>query len=277
MKQAGRDLDISKQANRGIYNTPNWIQEVKLQPNGKGDFVLSFPAGHSLKALLEEMQRVPDYVAPTPEEIEEAEALAEELLDEVAEPLAAEALEPPPPPPTMDPATPAFKRAALVKDDAEKPKFDFMSNRPTPRKVKPVESVESVVEAAKPVPEPVAPVAEAVETAPQILETSPEVVVKEIFTVSEPEVVQPRIDFKAAMETSATNLNGLHHDIIELAGQLAERGAPALREALRDSLTSLSSQTVLRVEKPDVAAKWQQVPLTDLNVKFAVSHYPLHS
>ena len=212
-------MDISKQANRGIYNPPKWIKDVKLQQNGAGDFVLAFPNGRSLEALLEEMQRVPDYT-PLPEEMD-AELLAEE-----GEPLP-EAVEPPP---TMDPATPEFKKAALVKDDEEKPKFDFMSNRPVPRTPKPAA--------------PVAPVAETVEAIPEPVVV--EEVVEEVVAVPEP--TAPKFDFDAALATSASTLS-------------------ELRQAVLDSASKPASST----SASQSAVKWQNVPLTDIDLKFAVS------
>ncbi|KAL1610459.1 hypothetical protein SLS60_002127 [Paraconiothyrium brasiliense] len=240
LKQAGKDLDISKQANRGIYDIPTWIHDVQLQRNGEGEFVLSFPSGYSLEALLAEMERVPNYEHPAGGV---AEAVEDELLAEEGEPVAPESLEPPPPPPTMDPTTPAFKKAALVKDDAEKPKFDFMSNRPVPRKVKATEPVE-----------PVAEVKEAVQK----------------NVVEEPVSAVPAFDFDAALATSSTTLNELRHAVLESAARSSEQGVSAMRDALRDSITSTSSEAVLRVE-PHAQVKWQHVPLADIELKFALS------
>lgn len=241
LKQAGMELDMSKQANRGIYDAPEWIKDVKLQRSPDGGLSLSFPSGQTLGSLLAEMERVPDYAAPLPEGLQE-DVVEDELLAEEGAPITPESLEPPTPPPTMDPATPAFKKAALVKDDAEKPKFDFMSNRPVPRKVKPAEPEK-----------PVEPVVEVVEE-----------------VVDEPAPVAPAFDFDAAFATSSATINELRHAVLESAARSAEQKVSSFRNALRDSINSISSQTVLRVE-PDTQVKWQQVPLTDVNFKFAVS------
>lgn len=245
LKQAGKDLDISKQANRGIYDAPNWIQKVKLQRNKNGKFALAFPAGQSLESLIAEMERVPDYAPPTPEASEEV--LEEELLAEEGEPVAPAAPVVEEPPPAMDPATPAFKRAALVKEDAEKPRFDFMSNRPVPRKVQSAEPVK-----------PVAPVTEVVETVQEVV-------------VEQPVAAAPALDVDAAFATSSKTLNELRHAVLDSAASSSEQSVSAIRKLLRNTITSTSSQTVLRVE-PGSQVKWQQVPLTDIQLKFAVSH-----
>lgn len=211
MKQAGKDLDISKQANRGIYDAPKWIKDVKLQQNDEGDIVLAFPNGRSLEGLLEEMQRVPDYTPPVPEETE-AELLAE---DEFQAPEAAQ------PPPTMDPATPEFKKAALVKDDEDKPKFDFMSNRPVPRTPKPAAPAAPAA--------PVEPIAEVVE---ETIEVTPEAVVKEVVVEEVVPVPEP-----TSTSTPTPKLDS----------------TPASTASTAPSL------------------KWQSIPLTDINIKFAVS------
>lgn len=224
LKQAGQELDMSKQVNRGVYESPEWIQDVQLQRDGHGEFVLSFPEGKSLETLLETMQRVPDYA---PEALE-TEALDGELLAEEGVPLAAEPVSPPP---TMDPATPEFKRAALVKDDAEKPKFDFMSNRPVPRAPKPA--------APKPAA-PAAPIAQVVEN---------------VIATPEPAASTPKFDFDAALATSASTLGELRRAVLEASARSAEPSA------------ARSSKT----DTPDTAATWQHMPLTDVDLKFAVS------
>lgn len=243
---------MSKQANRGIYDTPSWVKDVKLQRNESGDFLLAFPPKQSLETLLQEMQRVPDYAPPAPEEV--TEVLEEELLvEEEGAPTDPVAVEPPPP--VMDPATPAFKREALVADD--KPKFDFFSNRPTPRKPKPAESAQPV-ESAEPVAE--------------IVATSPDIVVEEAVTVTEPESVIRTIDFDAALATSASTLSELRHAVFEAAVRSAEQEVSTIREALQNSKESYSSQPELRQDQSGVAVKWQHIPLTDIEVKFAVRH-----
>ncbi|KAL5387047.1 hypothetical protein PMIN06_008467 [Paraphaeosphaeria minitans] len=243
LKQAGKDLDISKQANRGIYEAPEWIQNVKLQRNQKGKMALAFPAGQSLESLLAEMERIPDYAPPAPEALD-PEALEEvveaELRATEGEPVIPAAPVVEEPPPTMDPATPAFKRAALVKDDAEKPKFDFMSNRPVPRKVQPVE-----------------PVTEVVETVQKV-------------TVEQPVAATPALHIDAAFANSSKTLNELRHAILESAASSSERNVSDLRKLLHNTSTPTTSKVVLRVESGS-QVKWQQVPVTDIQLKFALS------
>ncbi|KAL5378804.1 hypothetical protein DPSP01_008844 [Paraphaeosphaeria sporulosa] len=249
LKQAGKDLDISKQANRGIYEAPGWIQDVKLQRNKEGKIALAFPAGQSLESLLAEMEHVPDYAPPAPEVLEpEAleEVLEEELLAAEGQPVAPAAPVVEEPAPTMDPATPAFKRAALVKDDAEKPKFDFMSNRPVPRKIQPAEPVK-----------PVEPVAEVVETVQEVV-------------VEQPVAAAPALDIDAAFATSSKTLNELRHAVLESAARSSEKNVADVRKLLHNTSTPAPSKTVLRVEL-DSQVKWQQVPVTDIQLKFALS------
>ena len=237
LKQAGRELDMSKQINRGVYESPKWIKDVKLEFDGTGEPVLSFPNGKSLGALIEAMQRVPDYAPPAPEGLEGG--MEGELMAEEGAPHAAEAVSPPP---TMDPATPEFKRSALVKDDEDKPKFDFMSNRPVPRTPKPA------------APKPAAPV-----------EPVAEVVVEEVVAAPAPTPAKPKFDFDAALATSASTLGELRHAVLEAAARSAEQDVAAVRASLRVGKTPLHEDT------PDMAtATWQRIPLTDLNVKFAV-------
>jgi hypothetical protein len=144
LKQAGLDMDLSKLANRGVYDPPHWIKDTKLAKTESGDLALEFPKYASLERFLNVMQTAPEWEGAPAEEEELLVEEAEELLDPV---LPQDRL----PPPTMDPDTPAFKRAAVVKMEEGRKAFDFMSNRPVPR-AKPVE--EPVVKKAV-APEPV--------------------------------------------------------------------------------------------------------------------------
>ncbi|EMD85416.1 hypothetical protein COCC4DRAFT_208038 [Bipolaris maydis ATCC 48331] len=126
MKQAGLEMDFSKFANRGIYDAPRWVKDIKLVKTDGGDLALAFPQHKNLEQLLESMQSAPTW-EPALEE-------SDELLVEEAEDIVATEEQPP----IMDPDTPTHKRAAVVKMDDEKKPFDFMSNRPVPRS-KPVE------------------------------------------------------------------------------------------------------------------------------------------
>lgn len=128
LKHAGLNMDVSKLSNRGIYNPPTWVKDVRLSRAQNGELILLCPKNKDVSQLIQAIQATPTW-EPTFAG-EEAVATEEFPLEESSEPLntapAQEAL------PTIDPDTPAFKRAAVVKMDAEKP-FDFMSNRPVPR------------------------------------------------------------------------------------------------------------------------------------------------
>ncbi|KAL5114455.1 Actin-related protein 6 [Pleosporales sp. CAS-2024a] len=146
LKEAGLDMDVSKLPNQGIYYCPEWIKNVKLCKTASGELALVYPEHRSAEELLELMQSrgaSKQCAALDGEDVLVEEA--EYLLDPV---LPAEAV------PTMDPVIPEFKRAAVVKIDAEKKPFDFMSNRPVPR-AKPVETekVEAVLEVEEAVAE----------------------------------------------------------------------------------------------------------------------------
>jgi hypothetical protein len=129
-------MDLAALPNRGVYPRPAWVKKIKLTRAENGDLALAFPQFASPEKFIQILQSAPEMEAFEP--IEEDEELMEELIEPVV-PGAAE--------PVMDPATPAFKRAAMVKQDEDKKPFDFMSNRPVPR-AKPTEApvVEEVVE-----------------------------------------------------------------------------------------------------------------------------------
>lgn len=152
-KQAGLDLDLSKLPNRGVYRRPTWVKDIKLYNTSSGELALAFPAYRSAEHFIKVIQETPEWEVE-PETFEEDEL----LVEDVVAPVVSEA---PAAVPVMDPATPEFKRAAVVKQDSEK-KFDFMSNRPVPR-AKPVETpaepaaapvVEKVVQVEQSVPAP---------------------------------------------------------------------------------------------------------------------------
>ncbi|KAF3036169.1 hypothetical protein E8E12_003911 [Didymella heteroderae] len=156
LKQAGLDLDLSKLPNQGVYKRPSWVKDIKLYNTASGELALAFPEYRSAEQFLKVIQTVPEWDAFEPETLEEDEL----LVEDVVAPVAPEAV------PVMDPATPEFKRAAMVKQDPEKT-FDFMSNRPVPR-AKPVETpAETPVKtAAAPVVEEVVHVEEKVSAPP---------------------------------------------------------------------------------------------------------------
>ncbi|KAI8936858.1 hypothetical protein NX059_006095 [Plenodomus lindquistii] len=152
LKQAGLNMDLSKLPNGGVYEAPRWVQDIKLYKTDSGELALAYPRHTSAAEFLSLLQAVPKLEESTTESSDllvdevEVEAEAEANLNAGAEPTglsvsasSEEQL------PTMDPATPAFKRAAMVKADTEK-KFDFMSNRPVPR-TKPLEQSLPIAEA----------------------------------------------------------------------------------------------------------------------------------
>lgn len=150
LKEADLDLDLAKLPNRGIYDVPRWVKDIKLQKAENGGLTLAYPGNKSAGDFLKALQSAPEWESTAVEGEELLVDGPEHLLEPV---LPSEAV------PTMDPETPAFKREAVVKTDPEKKPFDFMSNRPVPRK-KPAESaeptkMEEVLEVERPVAEPV--------------------------------------------------------------------------------------------------------------------------
>jgi len=237
LKQAGKELDISRLPNQGIYDAPGWIKDVKLQKSGDNEFVLALPGRRSLETFLEEMQRVPEYVSE-----QQQQALEEEFLAEPEEELVVEQ-----PEPVMDPETPAFRRAALVKQDAEK-RFDFMSNRPVPR-TSPVETVTETV----------------------TVETEVKPVAENVVTVKETVVVETSSPQNSGANTAAQAPTTSIAETLEASTLAAEENVAALRNDVRDGVTALSSKSVKPITSSEAEAKWRDVPLTDVNVKFAVS------
>ncbi|KAF2687071.1 hypothetical protein K458DRAFT_333133 [Lentithecium fluviatile CBS 122367] len=244
LKQAGKNLDISRLPNRGIYDAPGWIKDVKLQKLGDSDFVLSIPGKRSLETLLEEMQHVPEYVTE-----QQRQDLQEKFLAEEGEELTVEQ----PEPPVMDPETPAYRRAALVKQDAEK-RFDFMSNRPVPR--------------APPV-EPVAEPAETVKETVVVESKVDPVAVKE--TIVEEVEVEPKPASSSQTSTDTPAVGSPTTEMLESSALATEQNIAALREAVRDSVIALSSKSIERITPAEVETKWRHVPLTDLDIKFALT------
>ncbi|KAF1953581.1 hypothetical protein CC80DRAFT_494478 [Byssothecium circinans] len=229
LKQARKELDVSAAPNRGIYNPPKWIKDVKLQKTSTGEFGLAFPAKRSVDGLLRRMQHVPEY-SPQQQAPAEDDLIVEEDEVVVEEPV-----------PQMDPNTPAFKRAAIVKQDPDKKPFDFMSNRPVPRTTPPPPA-EPVVESAVQAEEPVV-VVEAVGTA----------------------------------ETSAADSTRLVD--LENAVEKAEKEVASLQSKARDAITAVASEEIIRIDpaktearaEAEAEAKWRHVPLIDIDIKFALT------
>ena len=218
-KQAGLDLDLSKLPNRGVYKRPSWVKNIKLYKTSSGELALAFPEYRSAEQFINLVQATPEWDAFEPETLEEDELLVEDVVAPVV-PEAPAAM------PVMDPATPEYKRAAVVKQDPEK-KFDFMSNRPVPR--------------AKPVETPI--------------ETAEAPVVEEVVHVEEAVPVQPT-----------------HAPSSPAPSRYAE--LETRTQSLTDAITALRNEARLNAENTSSQVKevmWRHVPLTDNDVKFAVS------
>jgi hypothetical protein len=228
-------MDLAKLPNRGVFSSPVWVRKIKLYRTDSGELALAYPWKKSAEAFIRVMQRTPEW-----ESAQTLEGNEEVLLDEAEDLL--DPVLPQEPVPTMDPATPAFKREAVVKIDPTKKPFDFMSNRPVPR-AKPVETapVEEVVEVVK-LEEPAV---EANSPAPSRL-----------------------TELMSAFEKSQSAVNGLRHTVLENRAQKLADDVAALRKAARLNKSS-SSSSAAQVEE----VKWRHVPITDINLKFAVSHF----
>lgn len=238
-KQAGLDLDLAKLVNRGVYDAPRWVQDIKLCRTDSGELALAFPKYKSAEEFLQIMETAPslEESVPDSDELLVDPAAAEEA--EVEAEIEAEVV-PPEQVPTMDPATPAFKRAAVVKTDTERKPFDFMSNRPVPR-AKPVEQ-SAPVEKSEPIEqsEPV----EVVET--KVLVGNEEKAATSSVPESAPleaasESTSPASTFPSSLDTTE---DGLHRSVDDEANASAN----AYKEV-----------------------KWRSIPLTDVALKFAVS------
>jgi hypothetical protein len=234
LREAGLDMDLAKLPNRGIYDVPHWVGDIKLHKTAAGDLVLAYPENKSAEEFIQALQMAPEWESATPVEdemlVNEAEELLVEEAEDLLEPvLPAEAV------PVMDPATPAFKRAAVVKVDSDKKPFDFMSNRPVPR-AKPVEAekIEAAVEAMEQAPQPVSLVASRVN------------------------------ELVSAFETSRSALNGLRHSILE---HRAQRIADEIANMQSSTRRNKPSSPAVPTEE----VKWRHVSFSDAAIKFAVS------
>jgi hypothetical protein len=254
LKEAAKNMDVSTLPNRGIYDVPGWIKDVKLQKSND-NFVPVLPGKRTLETLLNEMQSVPEWVTE-----EQYQDLQEEFSSEQEEELVVEE----PEPPVMDPETPVYRRAALVKLDPDK-RFDFMSNRPVPR----ASPVEPVVDHAETVKETVVVDAK-VKSVTEPAEAVTETVVAEVEVESSPTLSsQPSSGNYPSYPPSSTTI-----DTLETSNSASEKNVAVLRKAVRDSVTALSSKSVQCVTPAQVEAKWRDVPLTDPHIKFAVSILP---
>ncbi|KAG9191888.1 hypothetical protein G6011_10622 [Alternaria panax] len=227
LKQAGLDMDLSKFANRGVYDRPRWVKDIKLVTTESGELALAFPEHKNLQDLLATIQTAPAWEA---EQAEPDELLVEEVVEELEG-----ANHPQEQVPTMDPETPAYKRAAVVKQDAEKP-FDFMSNRPVPR-AKPTEEQvkQSVVE---------------------------EVVVQE--TASSQNTSDVALNTSAAHSVIAPEAaSESRHAVLEERAQRLAADFAVLKKAVQQSRGQSSAN---KAEE----TKWRHIPVTDIDVKFAL-------
>ncbi|CAI6340156.1 unnamed protein product [Periconia digitata] len=149
LKHARQFLDLTGLANRGVYDVPKWIQDAKLlqivRGPSKGRYTVAFPDPKQSEDLLKAMRHVPSWSnqqewSSEQELLQDVEAAVEEEVSPAEEPA-----------PEMDPNTPAFKRAAMVKQDPDQKPFDFMSNRPVPRTPPQNPPVNVTIDAGEPV------------------------------------------------------------------------------------------------------------------------------
>ncbi|KAE8836854.1 hypothetical protein PTNB73_07759 [Pyrenophora teres f. teres] len=239
LKQAGIDMDLSKFANRGVYAAPHWVKDIQLVKTESGDVVLDFPLGRSLEEFVDLIQTVPEW---EPASLDQG--VDDHLLVEEAE----ELLEPVLPPeqlPSMDPATPEYKRAAIVKTDAEKKPFDFMSNRPVPR--------------AKPVSEPA--LEDVFVQEPMATE---EVVSQPAQPMQHLTSSPPRADEEKAIDDMPNVVaNDSRHSVFaDRAQQFADDFA-AMKQSVEQRRTR-------KAAIKGTELRWQQMPITDIAVKFAL-------
>ncbi|KAF2644776.1 hypothetical protein P280DRAFT_443787 [Massarina eburnea CBS 473.64] len=249
LKQAGKNLDVSAAANRGIYKPPKWVTDVKLQKTSSGEFALSFPGQRTVHNLVKSMQYMPEYSPQQQAPKKHKHKLVIEEEDVVVEEPVLQ----------MDPDTPAFRRTAVVTQDPDKKPFDFMSNRPVPR-TPPQPPADPVVEPA-------------VETPVQVEE--PVVVEKKVGI--KPASPTPTAEVDTTTKKSATDPSRLTD--LEKAVKASQKEIASLRATTRDVITMLASEKIVRIEIPkteaqseaDAEAKWRHVPLTDIDIKFALT------
>ena len=230
LKQAGLDMDISKLGNCGVYDQPSWIKNVKLVQTQKEELALVFPMSKSADQLLQAMRTVPAWESSQP--VEEEELAIEEVTDS-SKPVQDS------PPPTMDPDTPEFKRAALVKTDSDKKPFDFMSNRPVSRS-KPVEKAKT---------------AEAVLPERSGSQSS--------ATTSKSRSLA---DLTSDIESSRAALSQIRHDVFEYQTQRFINITQALSESVKENSPTSAIEEL----------KWHNIPLNSISVKFAVKNPPTY-
>lgn len=262
LKQAELDMDLTKLPNRGIYNPPHWISEVKTYRSSSGELVLIYPGGRTTEKLLKKMQDVPAW-DPTKVWAETEQSLTDEAEDMEYEQIEQAAqlgnTEPP--------------KVALAKVDEDK-RFDFMSNRPVPR--------------AKPV-------------APKVEETIEKLEAMKVEADAEVAHPHSAASLIAAVQASEAAVSAIRHNVLENRVDLVERNvstirqalneaaaksaelkAAAMREVIREDIEASVSESITTIipgtiTKDTIApeAKWRHASLDDISTKFAVSlHIP---
>lgn len=224
LKWAKMSLDLSSYPNRGKYGELPWnFNEVTFSLSRHSSPLLRFPTPEGHTQLLEKIQSAPE--TQPQEETDPLMEVVEELV--VEEPVKTAE--------NKEAKAPVVRVGALVKQTEGKP-FDFMSNRPVPRVVKPKE-------------EP---------TPAQVVETA--------------EKAQPvgELDVASKAEKSREAVAGIRQTILEAAAQKSEQEVVTLREQVRGTTISLATESNNVVE-PILGTKYRDIPLASNKVKFAVS------
>jgi hypothetical protein len=264
LKQAEQDLDLTKLPNRGIYNPPHWISDVKMYKSSTGELALTYPEGRTTEKLLKKMQDVPAW-DPARVWAETEQSLTDGAEDMEYEQIEAQAAQPE----STEPP-----KVALAKVDESK-RFDFMSNRPVPR--------------TKPV-------------APKVEEAKAEETVERLEAVkaeADAEVAHPHSadSLIAAVQASEAAVSGIRHNVLEhridsveknvstirqalneAAAESAELKAAVMRKVVREDIEASASESITTIAPETVAevtiapeAKWRHASLEDISIKFAVS------
>lgn len=220
-----KPLDITALRNRGVYDAPPWIADIKLQKRKNGAITLAFPEQQSFRSFNELIRSIPEW--QTEKEVLQAGDLVaeEENLTGEENPIAEE------PVPQMDPDTPAFKREAVVVQDPDKKPFDFMSNRPVPRSPPTPPAQNPVVGTAAEANKPVS------------------------------------VDADATPSIANANTGSVESD-----GPAEKVATPKPANDNAASATKKNDSVKTKAKaQANVDVKWREVPLTDVDFKFAVS------
>jgi hypothetical protein len=282
LKQAELDMDLTKLPNRGIYNPPHWISEVKMYKSPSGELALIYPGGRTTEKLLLKMQDVPAW------DPAKVWAETEQSLSDEAEDMEYEQIEQAAQPGNTEPP-----KVALAKVDEDK-RFDFMSNRPVPRAKPIAPKVEETIEKLGAVkaeadaeianPHSAASLIAAVQASEaavsairhNVLEHRVDSVEKNISTIRH-NVLKHRVD------SVEKNLSTIRQALNEAAAKSAELKAAAMREVVREEIEASVSESITTITpntttkeitiKDTIApeAKWRHASLDDISVKFAVS------